>query len=172
MMPALQRRKLTPANLVYPTMSIEEIRAMPVAPLAAVGAHLWLWIVNQFLREAFDVMEAWGFKYLQTITWVKNSGCGNYFISQTEHCLFGYKNTCQFNRARYIPNVYHWPRATAGNHSRKPTGSYELIESVSDEPRLELFARPISPMFPKIEGWDTWGNEMEPEVDLTYHANN
>lgn len=161
-----QSRAFRPAALVYPTMSIEAITALPISGLAEDGAHLWLWVTNGMLREGFDVMDAWGFKYLAPITWVKSSGLGNYFVHRTEHILFGYRNRCQFNRGRYLPNVYHWPRSTTGNHSRKPVGSYELIESISDEPRLELFARPITPMFPKISGWDSWGNEVIPDVQI------
>jgi len=160
----LLSRHMRPAKLVYPTMTIEEIKAMRVNELAEVGAHLWLWVTNQFLEEGFSVMRAWGFKYLAIVTWVKPSGLGNYFINRTEHILFGYYRKCLFNKARYIPNVYHWPQAV--EHSRKPADSYKLIESVSDDPRLELFARPITPLFPKIEGWATFGNEVQSDVSL------
>lgn len=160
----LLARNFRPAKLVYPTMDVAEIKSLPVSALAETGAHLWLWVTNQFLREGLEVMEAWGFTYHQTITWCKPSGCGNYFVSRTEHILFGYKDQCRFNKARYIPNVYHWPRAS--RHSSKPPESYALVESVSDEPRLEMFARPITPMFPKIEGWDVFGNEVESDVRL------
>jgi len=166
-------KHVKPAKLCYPTMTIEEIKAMPVGNLAEDGAHLWLWTVNQLLREAFDVMDAWGFTYLAPITWRKPSGNGNYFIHLTQHLLFGYKKKCVFNQARYIPNAYDW-EAQEGKptdleyrwpfprvHSRKPAGSYQLIESVSDEPRLELFARPITQMFPKIEGWDSIGDAID-----------
>jgi N6-adenosine-specific RNA methylase IME4 len=161
----LLARNLRPAKLVYPTMTVEAIKTMPVADIAEPGAHLWLWVTNEFLRAGFDVMESWGFTYLAPITWCKPSGCGNYFIHRTEHILFGYKDRCEFNKARYVPNVYHWKRPS--QHSAKPAESYELIESISDEPRLELFARPITPMFPKIEGWDVFGNEVESDLSLT-----
>lgn len=158
----LLTRHFRPAKLVYDTMSLDDIKALPVADMAADGAHLWLWVTNEFLHEGFHVMAAWGFKYLAPVTWVKPSGLGNYFIHRTEHLLFGYKGRCEFNKARYVPNVYHWNRA--GRHSKKPPESYTLIESISDEPRLELFARPVTPMFPKVEGWHVWGNEVEPDV--------
>jgi N6-adenosine-specific RNA methylase IME4 len=104
----LRERNLRPAALEYPTMTVNEISAMPVRDLAETGCHLWLWVTNEFLRAGFDVMEAWGFKYLAPITWRKPSGCGNYFIHLTQHILFGYKDRCVFNRARYIPNAYDW----------------------------------------------------------------
>lgn len=173
MMPLLERRKLTPAVLCYPTMTIDEIKAMPVGEMAETGAHLWLWVTNQVLQEGLDVMKAWGFTYMTPITWKKPSGCGNYFIHLTQHILFGYKNKCQFNKARYVPNAYDWPLPESEpvdlwqewglpiRHSAKPAASYELIESISDSPRLELFARPITPMFPTIQGWDSLGNEID-----------
>lgn len=154
-------RKTRPTKLPYPTMTVDEIKAMPVAEHADIGCHLWLWTTNEFLESGYQVMRAWGFKYLAPIVWVKPSGVGNYFIHRTQTMLFGYKEKCVFPKARYVPNVIF---AKEGHHSQKPKESYDLIESVSPEPRLELFARPVSPMFPKVEGWDTWGNEVESDV--------
>lgn len=111
-------------------------------------------------------MKAWGFTYLAPITWRKASGFGNYFIHRTEHILFGYKNRCVFNKARYIPNIYDWKRAPKGKHSRKPKESFDLIESVSEPAYLELFARPITPMFQKMPGWDVYGDQIESDVSF------
>lgn len=171
----LLSRHMRPAKLVYPTMPTEQIKAMPIGELAADGAHLWLWVTNQFIDDGFDVMKAWGFKYLSIITWKKPSGLGNYFINHTEHMLFGYKNKCIFPKARYIPNAYEassepvdlwneWGQAT--RHSAKPAESYRLVESISESPRLEVFARPVSPLFPKVEGWDVFGNEVASDVAI------
>lgn len=159
-----RRQYQSPDDLPYPTMSVEEIKALPVGDMADTGCHLWLWTTNEYLRAGFDVMQAWGFKYLAPVHWIKPSGCGNYFIHRTQTMLFGYKGKCIFPKARYIPNIIF---ANEGEHSRKPKESYDLIESVSLEPRLELFARPVTPMFPKILGWHVWGNEVEPDISLT-----
>lgn len=145
-------------SIEYPMMSLDEIKRLPVGDLADVGCHLWLWTTNQFLRQGFDVMEAWGFKYLAPITWVKPSGIGNYFVHLTQTILFGYKGKCKFPLARYKPTV-----TFAGfppRHSQKPEYFYELIESISPAPRLELFARN------KRQGWDCWGNEVESDIEL------
>jgi len=155
-------RKLRPVKLVYPTMTIEEICKLPVNDLAEEGCHLWLWTTNSHLRKAFDVMEAWGFKYLAPITWVKPSGLGNYFIHKTQHILFGYKNKCQFNKERYKPNVFE---AKPLKHSQKPEESYQLIESISEPPYLELFARQKRKTLFN-ETWDVWGNEVESDIEL------
>jgi N6-adenosine-specific RNA methylase IME4 len=146
-------------KLPYSTLSVEEIKNLPIGNFAEEGCHLWLWTTNQFLKEAFEVMEAWGFKYLSTITWVKPSGCGNWFVSRTQHCLFGYKDKCKFNKERYKPTVFfaNIPK----KHSKKPIEFYDLIESISDKERLELFARN------KRDGWDVWGNEVDSDVQLS-----
>jgi N6-adenosine-specific RNA methylase IME4 len=148
----------------YPTMTVEEICALPVGDLADDGAHLWLWTTNEHLEAGFQVMRAWGFKYLAPITWVKPGGFGCWFVHRTQTMLFGYKCRCVFNRERYKPTVLE-----AGNpseHSAKPNESYELIESISDPARVEIFARPWTPMFPRRDGWDVWGNEVPQDVAL------
>lgn len=162
-------RHKRPLSLVYPTMSIEDIKKMPVNNLAENGCHLWLWVTNSHLKEGFEVLEAWGFKYLAPITWVKPSGLGNYFIHRTQHILFGYKGKCEFPLERYKPNVIFAP---AIKHSRKPEESYKIIESISPEPRLELFARPYSALFPKRHGWHVWGNEVRSDISLMLRSNN
>lgn len=146
-----------PGVLPYPTMALAAIKALPVASFAEDGAHLWLWTTNSHLRAAFDVMEAWGFRYLTTITWVKPSGLGNYFVSRTQHCLFGYREKCRFPLKRFAPNIIH---AAPKRHSEKPEAFYELCESVSPGPRLELFARRMR------LGWDVWGNEVYSSIEM------
>jgi N6-adenosine-specific RNA methylase IME4 len=143
-------RHSRPDALPYHTMSIPEICALPVEGIAEHGAHLWLWTTNAFLKDAFEVMEAWGFTYLTTITWVKPSGFGAYFVSRTQHALFGYYKRCEFPLARYQSNVFF---AAPKQHSAKPEGFTDWIETISPEPRVELFARRHR------MGWDVWGNE-------------
>jgi N6-adenosine-specific RNA methylase IME4 len=143
-------------KLPYKTMSVQKIKELPINNIAEEGAHLWLWTTNQFVKEAYEVAAAWGFKVLTVITWVKPSGCGNWFVSRTQHCLFGYKNKCQFNKSRYKPTVFY--SNLPKKHSEKPEDFYELIESISDAPRLELFARK------KRKGWNSWGDEIKSDV--------
>ena len=146
-------------KLSYPTMTLEEIKNMPIGDISEIGSHLWLWTTNQYLPAGFEVMESWGFKYLAPITWVKPSGIGNWFVHRTQTLLFGYKQKCIFPKARYKPTVL-----IAGNpkrHSEKPEEMRKLIEDISGTPRIELFARQ------KTEGWDVWGNEVESDITLT-----
>ena len=147
-----QIRHKAAKTLPYPTMTINKICGLPISNLAEVGCHLWLWTTNQFLRDGFDVLQAWGFKYLAPITWVKPSGIGNYFVHRTQILLFGYKDKCVFPLERYKPTVLH--TSIPKRHSQKPEEFIELIESVSPPPRIELFARQ------QRFGWDCWGNEV------------
>ena len=151
-------------RLDYPTMSVEEIKLLPVGDFADYGCHLWLWTTNQFLFSANDVLKSWGFKYLNTITWVKPSGLGNYFSVLTQHILFGYISPLKM-KERYKPNVLY-ARPPQNRHSRKPEECFKLIESVSFEPRLELFAREYDRLWPNRPGWDQWGNEIKNSISL------
>jgi N6-adenosine-specific RNA methylase IME4 len=145
--------------LPYPTLPLADIKALPVGALAAPGCHLWLWTTNAFLRQGFEVMEAWGFRYLAPIHWVKPSGVGNYVVHRTQTVLLGYLPPCRFDNKRYFPNVLSIPR-NPPRHSEKPPEFYELIEQVSSAPRLELFARRRRP------GWSVWGNEVDSDIRL------
>ncbi|MEO5367732.1 MAG: MT-A70 family methyltransferase [Magnetococcus sp. WYHC-3] len=145
-------------NLKYPTMSLKELEELPIKDLFDVGCHIWLWTTNQYLRQGFDLLDKWGFKYLCPIHWKKPSGIGNYFIHVTQTMLFGYYQRCVFPIGRYFPNFIETKKPPM-EHSRKPVEVYEYIEKISEEPRIEMFARAFSPLFPKRDGWDTWGDE-------------
>lgn len=145
--------------LRYPTMELQEIIELPVAKLAAARSHLYLWVPNALLQEGVRVMEAWGFTYKSNLVWYKirkdggpdGRGVGFYFRNVTEMVLFGVRGSL-----RTLP-----PGRTQVNmlatrkreHSRKPDEIYDLVESCSPGPYLELFAR-----FPRA-GWIQWGNE-------------
>jgi N6-adenosine-specific RNA methylase IME4 len=156
-----RRRHSRPDRLPYMTMNLVDIKALPVGDFADVGCHLWLWTTNAFLRDGFDVMEAWGFRYLAPVTWVKPSGLGAWFAHATQTLLMGYKGRCIFNGARYKPTAF---RANPKAHSTKPDEAYRLIESISDAPRLELFARA------KRDGWQVWGDEVECDIAMVSRA--
>ena len=141
----------------YPTMKLVDIAALPIRELADDrGCHLWLWTMNSFVPHAAYLMQHWGFKYSQMVTWVKPSGVGHWFVDRTQHMLFGYVGK-MYMETKFMPNVFG---SAATKHSQKPDISYELIESVSAAPRVELFARRGRP------GWDVWGNEVESTIKL------
>lgn len=147
------KERSKPEALPYPTMSTEEICAMNIGPKwADPDCHLWLWTTNQHLEDGFKVMRAWGFKYLAPIHWIKPTGQGNWFIHRTQTLLFGYREKCVFPMSRYLPNIFN--AGDPKRHSQKPEEAFLLIECISPEPRLELFARQ------QREGWAAWGNEI------------
>lgn len=141
-------------------MTIEEIKALPVASLAAPKSHLYLWVPNALLPWGLEVVKAWGFEFKTTLTWYKvrkdggpdGRGVGFYFRNVTELVLFGIrgKNNRTLKPGRTQTNIIVTRKR---EHSRKPDELYEVIESCSPGPRVELFAR-----F-KRAGWDQWGNE-------------
>lgn len=147
---AFKRRENHAESLPYETMSLQEIKELPTSGIADDACHLWLWTTNAFLRDAFDVMAAWGFNYLTTVTWAKPSGLGAWFASTTQHCLFGYYKRCVFPLARYRPTHF---LATPKRHSQKPDEFYDLARSISPEPRIDLFNRRL------ISGFKGWGDE-------------
>lgn len=139
-------------SIPYQTMSISQIRSLPIRDISTADAHLWLWTTNQFLRDGFDLIECWGFKYLAPIHAIKKTGIGNWFVHRSQTMLFAYSEKCRFPMARYRPNVIEVRDPV--RHSEKWDATYEYIESISPPPRLELFARRERP------GWDAWGNEI------------
>jgi len=147
--------------LRYPTMRLQEIKELPVSALAGDPTHLYLWCPNAMLECGLEVMHAWGFEYKTNLIWHKirkdgkpdRRGVGFYFRNVTEMVLFGVRG--KGNRRTLKPG-----RSTANfiatrkrEHSRKPDELFEIVESCSPGPYLELFAR-----FPRT-GWTTWGNE-------------
>ncbi len=154
----------TRTRLDYPTLTVQELCRLNVSTFANDGCHLWLWTTNRSLRDGFKVMESWGFTFLAPITWCKPSGVGAWFVHTTQTLLFGYKDHCTFPLARFKPT--HFNAATPRRHSEKPGESYRLVESVSLSPRLELFCRPFTPLFPRRPGWDVFGDEVESQIKL------
>lgn len=145
------------ADRHYQLMATKDIKALPVNQIADENCHLYLWVTNNFLKDGLEVMEAWGFRYVTMITWYKdgNLGLGQYFRGRTEHCLFGVKGKLPYkllNGKRQQGQTGFI--ATRGRHSEKPKEMREMIEKVSYEPRIELFARE------RFDGWDCWGNEV------------
>jgi len=152
-------RHKRPFKLPYGTMTLPEIEKLPISDYADTGCHLWLWTTNSHLNAGFKLINIWDFKYLAPITWVKPSGLGNWFIHRTQHILFAYKEKCIFPLDRYKPNVIF---ASPIKHSKKPQEAYNLIESISPPPRLEIFARDYR------NGWHVWGDEVAHDIDVQH----
>lgn len=147
-------------SLPYPTMTLDEIKGLPVATHAEPDAHLYLWTTNRYLRDSYSVAEAWGFTPSTVLTWCKpaNQGLfGGAFLSNVEFVLFARRGNLP-HKSKAGSRWFTWAR---GIHSAKPEGFLDLVESVSPGPYLELFARR------NRLGWDTWGNESIEHVEIT-----
>ena len=111
----------------YATMPFKEILKSPVMRLADENCHLYLWITNRSLPKGFELIEAWGFRYITCLTWVKPSiGMGNYFRGSTEQVLFAIKGNMPLKR-HDIATHFEAPRGE--KHSEKPNEVYDLIET-------------------------------------------
>jgi len=136
----------------YSTMSLVDILALPVAKLADVNCQLHLWTPHSLYMEARQIMESWQFEYRSCFVWLKPTiGAGHYWRVATEFLLFGIKGNAPF-RDQSIPN---WICVERGEHSDKPDQVRELVELVSDGPRLELFGRRAQ------RHWTVFGNEIQ-----------
>ncbi len=152
--------------LRYPTMSVEAICDLPIQKVAAESCHLYLWVPNALVAEGLMVMKSWGFTYKSNIVWYKTRkdggpdgrGVGFYFRNVTELILFGIRG-----RMRTLPPGRRQTNIIVSRkreHSRKPDEIYQIVESCSPGPYLELFAR-----F-RREKWHQWGNENLDENSL------
>ncbi len=151
------------ADRHYPLMSTKEIMALDVPSICEDDAHLYLWVTNNFLPDGLKVMEAWGFRYVTMITWMKDrQGLGQYFRGITEHCLFGVKGHLPYKLDENGKRCQGLTGFTAAKtrHSQKPEEMRNMIRRVSYGPYVELFAREPH------DGWDVWGNEVETEIEL------
>lgn len=139
----------------YPTMAVEEICALPVAGISAPDCVLFLWATNPKLREALEVMAAWGFAYKTNMVWVKNGiGLGYYARAKHELLLIGTKGEPAVPAPEDRPASVI--EADKGRHSQKPACVAELLEGMYPKAqRVELFCRD-----PR-EGWAVWGNEVQ-----------
>ena len=143
----------------YDTLSIDELKAMPMDDITADNCILFLWVTFPILDQVFDLIKWWGFNYSTVgFVWVKaNKGGSGYFTglgywtrSNAEICLIATKGQIEC-KSHSISQIVYEP---VGEHSAKPPIIREKIVSlVGDLPRIELFARQ------KAEGWDSWGEE-------------
>ena len=157
----------------YPTMTIEDIKSIPVQDLADDHCHLYLWVPNALLPDGIEVLRAWGFTYKTNLIWEKvrkdggpdGRGVGFYFRNVTEVLLFGVKTPKKSETYRTLApgrSQVNLIRSQKREHSRKPDEFVDLIERCSEGPYLELFARGDR------EGWDMWGNQAEYDYEPTW----
>lgn len=137
----------------YPTMEVEEIKALDVP--SADNSVLLLWATAPKLKEALEVMEAWGFEYKTHAVWDKEKiGMGYWFRGQHELLLVGTKGKMPPPDPEHrVSSVF---REARGKHSKKPEVVYSWIEAAfKDKVKLEMYCRSLR------TAWLTWGNESD-----------
>ena len=146
------------AKQFYDTMSIDEIKKLPVQNITEKNAILFLWCTYPQLPNGLDVIKAWGFEYFGLgFEWIKKTKTGKDFFgmgywtrANPECCLLAIKGKPKPKSHAVRQLIY----SEIQEHSRKPDLTMEkIIELCGDLPRIELFARRYT------DGWDCWGNE-------------
>jgi N6-adenosine-specific RNA methylase IME4 len=148
--------------MAYRSMTLDAIKALPVADMADDDAHLYLWTTNRYLPSAFGVIEAWGFRYAQTLVWAKTpmgQGPGGTWAQNVEYVLFARRGSLKSLR-RFDSCWFNWRRMGKA-HSRKPDAFIDMVEMASPEPRLEMFARRA-----RLGGWDYWGDQSLGTIEM------
>ena len=139
-------------------MTLDEIKAMPVADLAAKDCHLWLWCTNPNIPEALEVMAAWGFTFSTAGHWPK--------ITKNGKLAFGTGYVFRGAGEPYLIGKRGKPKNTRGTrsvifgqvreHSRKPDEVYAEAERwMPNATRMDLFSRQ------RREGWHCWGDQAD-----------
>lgn len=136
----------------YAVMSLDDIKALPVADVAAPNSLLFMWTVSHLQSAAFEVAVAWGFKPVSiAFVWDKGRmGMGYWTRQEVEICHL-FKRGSPRRLSKGVRSVIRAPRR---EHSRKPDEQYGRIESLVGGPYLELFARQA------WAGWSAWGNQV------------
>lgn len=145
------------AQAHYRTMTLEDIKALPVAGLASDACVLWLWATAPMLDQQIDVLRAWGFEFKTQGVWVKTTtngkiGFGTGYVLRNAHEPFLIGTRGKPETARNVRSVV-MGRVRA--HSQKPDEAYRAAEALMpDARRVELFSRT------NRKGWSVWGDEV------------
>lgn len=150
----------------YPTMCIEDIKALPVGDLADKDCALFLWVTFPCLKEGLSALESWGFTYKTVaFVWIKQNrksdglfwGLGHWTRANAELCILATRG----NPKRVSAGVHQVIMSHVEEHSKKPQEARDrILRLMGDIPRIELFARQKTP------GWDVWGNEVECDISM------
>jgi len=160
-------RDFDPLKRQYDTMSIDEIKLLPIKDIIDTDCACFLWVTDSHLKEGIEVLEAWGFKYKTVgFNWIKKTNKGNTFVNfapwtlkSSELCLLGIKGT--MGKYKKVNNIRQLVEAVRTTHSSKPQEVIGRIEALfGDIPRLELFCRQ-----PRLN-WSVWGNEIAESIEL------
>ena len=150
----------------YPTMSLEDIKELPVGNMADKDCTLFMWTTRPLLSDCFSVLSSWGFQYKTVaFVWIKLNkksntlfwGMGHWTRANAELCILATKG----HPKRISAKIHQVIMSRIEEHSKKPGETRNrIVELIGDLPRIELFARN------KTDGWDTWGNEVDCDINI------
>ena len=135
----------------YPEMTQSELKAIELP--ARENCVLFLWTTHKFIWDAKELLDTWGFEYRNMLVWDKQvMGMGNLFRMRCEFCLVAIKGKPIFQNIHCLEDIIEEKRR---EHSRKPEGFYELVNSLCVGRKLDFFSRT------KREGWEVFGNDTD-----------
>ena len=139
----------------YDTMSISELCQLPVKNISEKNSVLFLWVTSPLLEDAFQVINAWGFKYKTSFIWDKvKHNMGHYNSVRHEILLIATKGSCVPDNKKLYDSVQCIERND--NHSEKPIEFLNIIDDIYQYGnKIEMFCRKI-----KKQNWYGWGNEL------------
>ena len=139
-------------ELPYGTMSLEDIQSLSVRSCMEKDSILFLWTINRYVRTSFSVLDSWGVHFSYMMTWIKPQGFQypNGPMFNQEHILVGTIGSPKFLDTRAFKLGNFWRR---GAHSEKPHEFYDLLNRVTEGPRLDVFGRR------RIPGFTSWGDQ-------------
>jgi len=168
------KRGINVYDLPYQTMSLKDICELKVTEICEANAILFLWVTDNYLPYMSKVMNSWGFEYVTVgFVWNKtakttsgvNATLSKYTRKSCEFCYIGKRGKYLVKNPGIVDQYIGTPK---GRHSRKPDDvRNRIVEMCGDLPRIELFARPLTPMWPTMPGWDVFGNEVENTISIT-----
>lgn len=129
---------------------------LPLADIVADDSLLFMWCSGPVLKEAIELMEAWGWTYKQVaFIWEKDRVIpGSYSVTSTEMVIVGKRG--RIPQPRGCRKQRQMVKAPRQAHSQKPEEVQDRIDLMfPTQNKLELFARRERP------GWVCEGNELD-----------
>jgi N6-adenosine-specific RNA methylase IME4 len=141
----------------YPTLTLEELKALDIDRIAAKNCVLYLWVTAPLVEEALELAKAWGFRYKSQLVWVKEGGSpglGHWWRINHEILFNLIKG--DFPTPPLAARFSSVIKAKKGAHSEKPAKVRELLDRMYPaHAKVEIFARE------KAKGWTSIGNEID-----------
>ncbi|KAJ3163076.1 hypothetical protein HDU86_002245 [Geranomyces michiganensis] len=120
--------------IAYQQLPDALIEELPIPSLQTNG-FVFIWVINNKYVKAFELMQRWGYEYVDDITWVKQTvnrrmakGHGYYLQHAKETCLVGRKGKDPPGCAHGVASDVIFSQRRG--QSQKPEELYEMIEKL------------------------------------------